>query len=335
MTNALFSGAEHMAGESTESFKVGVAGRHGRSNSVFMRLTWLASFIVLAIFAGMFIALLIGSYPALHQFGFKFFVDDVWNPVTQKFGIWPLVYGTLVTSALSILMAAPIGIGVAIFLTSLCPRILRRPLGITIELLAGIPSIIFGVWGLFVFVPFFQLNVQPFLVDTLGSIPVIGAVFAGPPFGIGIFTASIILAIMILPLVSSLVRDVFDIVPPVLKEAAYGLGCTTSEVSSKVVLPYARQGVVGAVMLALGRALGETMAVTFVVGNIHNASVSIFAPGTTISASIANEFSEAVEKLYSSALLTAGLFLMFITFTVLTLAQLMLGGIARRAGAGN
>jgi phosphate transport system permease protein len=329
------AGDTAMTSEIPESFKVGVAKKLERADNAFMRITWLGAAFVLVVFLGMFIALLDGSLPALRKFGFGFLIGDIWDPVGGNFAILPLVYGTLITSALAMLIATPIGVGIAIFLTSLCPRLLRRPIGIAIELLAGIPSIIFGIWGLFVFAPFFQLNVQQYLIDWLGPLPIIGPLFGGAPFGIGIFTASVILAIMILPLISSLCRDVFDIVPAVLKEAAYGLGCTTSEVSLRVVLPYARQGMVGASMLALGRALGETMAVTFVVGNVHNLSVSLFAPGTTISAAIANEFTEAVEQIYSSSLLAAGLFLMFISFVVLALAQLMLGGIARRAGAGN
>ncbi len=334
MASVMANDAE-MTTDATGSFKVGVAKRLERSDRTFRFLTWLAALFIVLAFIGMFVALLEGSLPALRTFGFGFLTKDVWDPVGGHFAIWPMIYGTLVTSALAMAIATPIGIGIAIFLTAICPRPLRRPIGITVELLAGIPSIIFGIWGLFVFAPFFQLNIQPILIDVLGGLPFVGALFQGPPFGIGIFTGSVILAIMILPLISSLCRDVFDIVPPVLKEAAYGLGCTTSEVNMRIVLPYARQGVVGAAMLALGRALGETMAVTFVVGNIHNVSLSLFAPGTTISATIANEFTEAVEKIYSSSLLAAGLFLMFITFVVLALAQLMLGGAARRAGAGN
>ena len=220
------------------------------------------------------------------------------------------------------------------FLTE-CPRPLRRPLGAAIEMLAGIPSIIYGIWGLFVFAPFFQASVQPWIIDTFSGIPVLSVLFAGPPFGVGIFTASIILAIMILPLISSLTRDVFDAVPEILKQGAYALGATLSEVTHGVTLPYARQGIVGAAMLALGRALGETMAVTFVIGNANRISASLFAPGTTISAAIANEFSEAVGDFYLSALLAAALFLMVITFVVLAGAQLLLGGVRRRAGAGN
>jgi len=321
--------------EAGESFKVGIARRLERADRGFRRLTWFAAFLILVIFVGMFIALLQGSLPALRTFGLKFFISNTWDPVGGHFGIWSMIYGTLVTSALAMAMATPVGIGIAIFLTSLCPRPLRRPIGIAVELLAGVPSIIFGIWGLFVFAPFFQIHIEQYLIDWLGDAPLVGPLFSGAPFGIGIFTGSIILAIMILPLISSLCRDVFDIVPAVLKEAAYGLGCTVSEVTWRIVLPYARGGIVGAAVLALGRALGETMAVTFVVGNVHNASASLFAPGTTISAAIANEFSEAVEKLYSSSLLAAGLFLMFISFTVIALALLMLGAIARRAGASN
>jgi phosphate transport system permease protein len=283
----------------------------------------------------MFAALLDGALPALRKFGFGFFVTSVWDPVTEEFGILHQVYGTLVTSAIAMLIATPIGIGIAIFLTELCPRVLRRPLGTAIELLAGIPSIIYGIWGLFVFAPFFQQTVQPWIIDTFSGVPLLSLLFAGPPFGVGIFTASVILAIMILPLISSLTRDVFNTVPPILKDGAYALGSTLSEVINKVVLPYSRQGIVGAAMLALGRALGETMAVTFVIGNANRISASLFAPGTTISAAIANEFSEAVGDLYLSSLLAAGLFLMFITFVVLASAQLMLGGIRRRAGAGH
>lgn len=315
--------------------RAAVARRLGRRNHAFGRITWLSAFLVLVIFVGMFAALLRGAYPALHQFGFRFFTTHEWNPVTDKFGIWAQIYGTLVTSALAMLIATPIGVGIAIFLTELCPRVLRHPIAVAIELLAGIPSIIYGIWGLFVFAPFFQSTLQPVIIDAFSGVPGLSQLFAGPPFGIGIFTSAVILAIMILPLITSLSRDVFDIVPAVLKEAAYGLGCTVAEVSARVVIPYARSGVVGAAMLALGRALGETMAVTFVIGNAQKISASLFAPGTTISSAIANEFSEAVGVLYQSSLLAGGLFLMFITFGVLALAQLMLGGIARRAGAGS
>jgi len=210
---------------------------------------------------------------------------------------------------------------------------LRRPIGIAIELLAGIPSIIYGIWGLFVFAPFLQQHVQPFLIDTFGNVPVLGNLFAGPPYGIGVLTAGLILAIMVLPFITSISRDVFEAVPPVLKEAAYGLGSTTWEVSRYVVLPYTRVGVIGGVMLGLGRALGETMAVTFVIGNAHRVSPSLLAPGTTISATIANEFTEAVGDLYTSSLVALGLILFVITFIVLAFARLMLMRLNARVGA--
>jgi phosphate transport system permease protein len=209
---------------------------------------------------------------------------------------------------------------------------LRRPIGIAIELLSGIPSIIYGIWGLFVFAPFLQQYVQPFLIDLFGNIPILSILFAGPPYGIGIFTAGLILAIMVLPFITSISRDVFEAVPPVLKEAAYGLGCTTWEVARYVVLPYTRVGVIGGVMLGLGRALGETMAVTFVIGNAHRISGSLLAPGTTISATIANEFTEAVGDLYTSALIALGLILFVITFIVLAIARLLLMRLNARVG---
>jgi phosphate transport system permease protein len=230
------------------------------------------------------------------------------------------------------LLGVPVSFGIAMFITELCPPWLKRPLGIAIELLAGIPSIIYGIWGLFVLAPFLQQTVQPFLIGTLGKLPVLGKLFAGPPYGIGIFTAAIILGIMVLPFITSITRDVFETVPPMLKESAYGLGATTWEVVWKVVLPYSRVGVIGAVMLGLGRALGETMAVTFVIGNAHRIASSILAPGTTISAVIANEFTEAVGDLYTSSLIALGLILFVITFIILALAKLMLMRIQRQAG---
>ncbi len=222
------------------------------------------------------------------------------------------------------LIAVPVGLMIAMFLTELCPQWLRRPIGTAIELLAGIPSIIYGIWGLFVFAPFLQETLQPFLIAVFGEIPVLSSLFAGPPYGIGMLTAGLILAIMVLPFITSISRDVFDAVPPVLKEAAYGLGCTTWEVVRYVVLPYTRVGVIGGVMLGLGRALGETMAVTFVIGNAHRISASVLAPGTTISATIANEFTEAVGDLYTSSLIALGLILFVITFIVLAAARFML-----------
>ena len=307
----------------------------GARDARFRLMTFVAAVLVLLIFAGVMASLIIGAMPAIKAFGFPFVYTEVWNPVTEKFGALASIYGTLVTSFLAMVMAVPIGIGIAIFLTEICPRPLRRPIGIAIELLAGIPSIIYGIWGLFIFAPWFQVNVETPVVDALADVPYLQDYLGGPPYGIGIFTASLILSIMILPFISSVTRDVFDTVPSMLKEAAYGLGCTTWEVMWRVVLPFARTGVVGGAMLALGRALGETMAVTFVIGNDHNIHQSLFAPGTTISATIANEFTEAVGDLYVPALIELGLILFFITFVVLASAQMMLYALERRAGGGS
>ena len=297
---------------------------------IFRALTRTAAIGVLVILGGVIISLIDGSLPAFRAFGLNFLFEERWNPVTERFGALAPIYGTLVTSFIAMLIAVPIGLLIAVFLTELCPMWLRRPIGIAIELLAGIPSIIYGIWGLFVFAPFLQETLQPFLIAVFGNIPVLSALFAGPPYGIGILTAGLILAIMVLPFVTSISRDVFDAVPTVLKEAAYGIGCTTWEVVRYVVLPYARVGVIGGVMLGLGRALGETMAVTFVIGNAHRVSSSLLAPGTTISATIANEFTEAVGDLYTSSLIALGLILFVITFIVLAIARYMLLRLERR-----
>jgi phosphate transport system permease protein len=299
---------------------------------VFRVLTRAAALGVLILLGGVIISLIDGSLPALRAFGLNFLIEERWNPVTEKVGAIAPIYGTLLTSFIAMLIAVPIGLLIAVFLTELCPLWLRRPIGIAIELLAGIPSIIYGIWGLFVFAPFLQETLQPFLITTFGDIPVLSALFAGPPYGIGMLTAGLILAIMVLPFITSISRDVFDAVPPVLKEAAYGIGCTTWEVVRYVVLPYTRVGVIGGVMLGLGRALGETMAVTFVIGNAHKVSSSLLAPGTTISATIANEFTEAVGDLYTSSLIALGLILFVITFIVLAIARYMLLRIERRIG---
>jgi len=298
----------------------------------FRHLTRSAAILVLLILGGIIVSLIHGAWPALSKFGFGFLTSETWNPVTEKFGAVAPIYGTLVTSLIAMLIAVPVGLFIAMFLTELCPMWLRRPIGIAIELLAGIPSIIYGIWGVFVFAPFLQQHVQPFLIDTIGNVPFVGGLFAGPPYGIGILTAGLILAIMVLPFITSISRDVFGAVPPMLKEAAYGLGCTTWEVSRFVVLPYARVGVIGGIMLGLGRALGETMAVTFVIGNAHRVSPSLLAPGTTISATIANEFTEAVGDLYTSSLIALGLILFVITFIVLAFARLMLMRLNARVG---
>ena len=242
----------------------------------------------------------------------------------MKFGALAPIYGTVVTALIAMIIGVPVSLGIAVFITELCPAVLRRPLGIAIELLAGIPSIIYGIWGLFVFAPLMQQYVQPLLINSVGHAPLIGRLFSGPPYGIGTLTAGIILAVMVLPFITSITRDVFETVPPMLKESAYGLGATTWEVVSKVVLPYTRVGFIGACMLGLGRALGETMAVTFVIGNAHRIAASIIAPGTTISATIANEFTEAESDLYLSSLIALGLILFVITFIILALAKLML-----------
>jgi len=302
------------------------------SDTAFRHVTRAAAAGVLLLLSAVIVSLISGATPALRTFGFEFFVSDRWNPVTEKFGALPAIYGTLLTSFVAMLFAVPIGLLIAYFLTELCPQWLRRPIGIAIELLAGIPSIIYGIWGLFVFAPFLQATLQPFLIDTLGNVPIIAPLFSGPPYGIGMLTAGLVLTIMVLPFITSISRDVFEAVPPVLKEAAYGLGCTTWEVVRYVVLPYARVGVIGGVMLGLGRALGETMAITFVIGNAHRISASILAPGTTISATIANEFTEAVGDLYTSALIALGLILFIITFIVLAAARYLLLRIERRIG---
>jgi phosphate transport system permease protein len=296
----------------------------------FRLLTKSAAIGVLIILGGVMFSLIEGSLPALQAFGIDFLLEQRWNPVTEKFGALAPIYGTLVTSLIAMLIAVPIGLLIAVFLTELCPMFLRRPIGIAIELLAGIPSIIYGIWGLFVFAPFLQDTLQPFLIATFGNIPVLSSLFAGPPYGIGVLTAGLILAIMVLPFITSISRDVFDAVPPVLKEAAYGVGCTTWEVVRYVVVPYTRVGVIGGIMLGLGRALGETMAVTFVIGNAHK--ISVLAPGITISATIANEFTEAVGDLYTSSLIALGLILFVITFIVLAAARYMLLRIERRIG---
>ena len=299
----------------------------------FKTLTQIAAVTVLVLLAGVMLSLVHGSLPAWKAFGFEFFTSQSWNPVTEKFGAAPAIYGTLLTSFIAMLIGVPVSLGIAVFLTEICPERLRRTIGTAIELLAGIPSIIYGIWGLFVFAPFFQTYLQPFLIEAFGNVPVLNQLFAGPPYGIGMLTAGLILAIMVLPFITSITREVFDTVPPVLKEAAYGIGCTRWEVVRRVVIPYTRVGIIGGVMLGLGRALGETMAVTFVIGNAHRISGSILAPGTTISATIANEFTEAVEDIYTSSLIALGLILFLITFIVLAIARLMLMRLNARVGA--
>jgi phosphate transport system permease protein len=286
-------------------------------DSLFRNLTRLAASGVLVLLAAILFSLVKGSMPAIHAFGFGFLTSAEWDPVTDQFGALVPIVGTLVTSFIALLIAIPVSFGIALFLT---------------ELLAGVPSIIYGMWGLFVFAPLFGDHVEPWLNDHIGTLPYIGPFFSGPPMGIGILTASIILAIMVIPFISSVMRDVFDVVPVMLKESAYGLGSTTWEVMMSIVLPYTKVGVVGGIMLGLGRALGETMAVTFVIGNSHELGKSLLNPGNSISSALANEFTEAVGDLYTSSLIELGLILFFITFVVLSLARYMLYKLGQREG---
>jgi phosphate transport system permease protein len=298
--------------------------RQRLQDAAFRGATQLFAMGVLVLLGGVLVSLAIGAVPALQKFGWRFLINDAWNPVTENFGALPAIYGTLVTSFIAMLIAIPLGFGIAVFLTELCPPPLRRPIGTLIELLAAIPSIIYGIWGFFVVAPIMQEYVQPALIATAGNLPIIGALFRGAPFGLGVLTAGIILAFMVLPFIASVTRDVFMTVPAMLRESAYGVGATTSEVIRHIVLPYTRTGVVGGVMLGLGRALGETMAVTFVIGNANRIQASLLAPGTTISATLANQFAEAQGDMYVSALFALGLILFVITFLVLAAAKLML-----------
>ncbi len=301
-------------------------------DKLFRSTTMFFAFLVFILLFGIIVVLFIGSLPTLKAFGPAFFTSDAWNPVTVEFGGLVPIYGTFITALIAMLIGIPVSFGIAIFITELSPVWLKRPIGVAIELLAGIPSIIYGMWGLFVFAPLFADNVQPWINDHLGTLPLIGQVFQGPPMGIGMLTAGIILAIMVIPFTASVMRDVFEIVPNMLKESAYGLGATTWEVVWNVVLPYTKTGVVGGIMLGLGRALGETMAVTFVIGNAHELSPSLMMPGNTISSALANEFTEAVGDIYTSSLITLGLTLFVITFIVLALAKLLLIRLALREG---
>jgi len=299
---------------------------------VFREVTRFFALAVLFVLVTLTVTLAKGAWPALHHFGWKFLVTAEWNPVKESFGALAPICGTLITSFIALLIAVPVSFGIALFLTELSPRFLKGPLGVAIELLAAIPSIIYGMWGLFVFAPFFAKNVEPWLIQNLGPIPIAGELFKGAPMGIGVFTSSVILAVMIIPFISAVMRDVFDIVPSLLKESAYGLGATTWEVMRYIVLPHSKIGVIGGVMLGLGRALGETMAVTFVIGNSHRLTASLLMPGNTISSALANEFTEAVGELYTSSLVSLGLILFFITFVVLSFAKLLLMRLQKQEG---
>jgi len=299
---------------------------------LFRHITRFFAFLVFSILAAIVVSLFVGALPAIKAFGPGFLTSAEWNPVTEKFGALVAITGTLATSVIALLIGIPVSFGIALFLTEMSPRWLKRPLGIAIELLAGIPSIIYGMWGLFVFAPAFGDHVEPWLNEHIGPLPFIGPMFQGPPMGIGLLTAGIILAIMIIPFIASVMRDVFEVVPALLKESAYGLGATTWEVVWNVVLPYTKAGVVGAVMLGLGRALGETMAITFVIGNAHEISRSLLMPGNSISSALANEFTEADGVLHTASLIELGLILFVITFIVLALAKLLLIQLSKREG---
>lgn len=309
-----------------------ILAKQRRLDAIFSGLTRGFALLVLATLVGIIVSLIIGAWPSIEKFGFSFLLSSEWNPVEDEYGALAPIYGTLLSAFIALLIGVPVSFGIAFFLTELCPMWLRRPIGIAVELLAGIPSIIYGMWGLFVFAPLFADHVQPYLIEYFGELPVIGFIFTGAPMGIGIFTAGLILGIMIIPFISSVMRDVFEIVPPMLKESAYGLGATTWEVARHVVLPYTKAGVIGGIMLGLGRALGETMAVTFVIGNAYQITGSLMDPGNSIASALANEFAEAQEGLHVSSLIELGLILFFITFVVLACAKLLLLRLSRNEG---
>ncbi|MEK8050376.1 phosphate ABC transporter permease PstC [Ideonella sp. DXS22W] len=303
------------------------------ADSVFSLLTHGAAWLTLALLVGIIGSLIIGAAPAIEKFGLGFLWSKAWDPVKEEFGGLVMIYGTLMTSAIALLIAVPVSFGIALFLTELSPGWLKRPLGIAIELLAAVPSIVYGMWGLLVFSPILSQYVQQPLQAAFKGVPVLGSLFAGPPVGIGILSAGIILAIMIIPFIASVMRDVFDVTPPMLKESAYGLGCTTWEVVYRVVLPYTKTGVIGGIMLGLGRALGETMAVTFVIGNFNQLdSISLFEASNSITSALANEFAEAGEGLHQASLIYLGLVLFFITFVVLALSKLLLARLKKGEG---
>lgn len=300
---------------------------------LFFNLTRGFAVLTLALLAGIIVSLVIGSWGSIQKFGFSFIWRQDWNPPMDDFGALIPIYGTLVTSLIALIIAVPVSFGIALFLTELSPVWLRRPLGTAIELLAAIPSIVYGMWGLMVFVPIFAEYVQPLLAGTLGKLPWVGALFSGPTLGIGLLAAGIILAIMIIPFIAAVMRDVFDVTPAMLKESAYGVGSTTWEVIWNVVLPYTKVGVIGGIMLGLGRALGETMAVTFIIGNTNFlSSISLFAPGNSITSTLANEFGEATPGLHTEALIELGLILFLITLAVLVSSKLLLLSLAKHEG---
>jgi len=301
---------------------------------IFGSLTRLAALVTLLLLGGIIVSLIVSSMPTIHKFGLAFLWTADWDPPSDQFGALVPIYGTLATSIIALIIAVPVSFGIALFLTELSPAWLRRPLGVAIELLAAIPSIVYGMWGLLVFAPIFARWFQTPIGNLLSDVPYIGALFQGPPLGIGILSAGVILAIMIIPYIASVMRDVFEVTPVLLKESAYGIGCTTWEVMWNIVLPYTKTGVIGGVMLGLGRALGETMAVTFVIGNTNLLNnVSLFSPGNSITSALANEFAEASPGLHTSALMELGLILFVITFIVLTISKLLLLRLEKAEGA--
>ncbi|MFL9983770.1 phosphate ABC transporter permease PstC [Paraburkholderia sediminicola] len=301
---------------------------------IFGGLARLAAIVTLLLLGGIIVSLIVASLPSIKQFGLAFLWTADWDPPSKQFGALVPIYGTIATSLIALIIAVPVSFGIALFLTELAPAWLRRPLGIAIELLAAIPSIVYGMWGLLVFAPIFATWFEKPLGTLLGGIPIVGALFRGAPIGIGILCAGVILAIMTIPYIASVMRDVFEVTPVLLKESAYGIGCTTWEVMWKIVLPFTRSGVIGGVMLGLGRALGETMAVTFVIGNTNLLdNVSLFSPGNSITSALANEFAEADPGLHTSALMELGLILFVITFIVLAISKVMLLRLEKGEGA--
>lgn len=305
-----------------------------KGDLLFGALVRLAALLVLLLLGGIIISLIISSWPAMEKFGWQFLWNKVWDAPNDVYGALVPIYGTLVTSLIALIIAVPVSFGIALFLTELAPGWLKRPLGIAIELLAAIPSIVYGMWGLFIFAPLFAHYFQQPVGNLLSSVPIIGALFSGPAFGIGILAAGMILAIMIIPYIAAVMRDVFEQTPVMMKESAYGIGCTTWEVIRHIVLPYTKNGVIGGIMLGLGRALGETMAVTFIIGNTYQLdSPSLYLPGNSITSALANEFAEAESSLHVAALMELGLILFVITFIVLAVSKLMIMRLAKHEGA--
>jgi phosphate transport system permease protein len=323
MTVGTSMSAPNLYAETGSADMMAVARKQRLQDIFFHRVTQAFSLLVLVALMGIIVSLFVNAWPAFQKFGFNFIWRVEWDIVNEEFGAAIAIAGTLASATIALLVAMPLAFGIALFLTETCPTWLRRPLGTAIELLAAVPSIIYGMFGLFVFAPLFADYVQMPLQNLLGGMPLIGSLFGGSTNGFGILAAGIVLAFMILPFIAAVMRDVFEIVPPILRESAYGLGCTTWEVVRRVVLPYTQKGVIGGVMLGLGRALGETMAVTFVIGNANRMPTSLFSPGTSIASTLANEFGEAAD-FHISALFALGFLLFVITFIVLGLAKLML-----------